>query len=113
MAHMKMRRRTQPPRCALLVLVLGLAACKKNEIDVAPIAAEAETLKSHEADLLTRRGALQRERKQLADARAALSDKRKGARDPAWHAAVGEREHQLTPRENQPQAQESPINRKL
>src|SRR5258706_8888030 len=105
MAHMKMRRRTQPPRCALLVLVLGLAACKKNEVDVAPIAAEAETLKTHEADLLTRRGALQRERKQLADARAALSDKRKGARDPAGQAALDDLERPVTQRETDPPAQ--------
>src|SRR3954451_15903137 len=54
-------------RLILAAFLLSAAGCKTKTADVAPIAAEDESLHKNESDLMTQRGALQRERKKLAD----------------------------------------------
>jgi hypothetical protein len=93
--------------------VLSFVAGCKHDVDVAPINAEAESLQKNEADLLTRRGTLQRERKKLADERAELYDKRKEAKDPAGQAALDDEERKLVQKETDLASQESQINNKL
>jgi len=63
-------------RLAFALLCLAAAGCPKKAADVAPITAEDESLKKNESDLITQRGALQRERKKIADARAEIVERR-------------------------------------
>lgn len=101
-----------------LTLCLALAlfaapACKKP-VDTAPIAAEAAGLQQHENDLLGRRGALQRERTKITEARKDLIDRRTQlGHDNAGQAALDEEEKQLSQKENDLTGEESAVNLKL
>jgi hypothetical protein len=107
----------------IAVLVLGAAAScdrwnrwrgKDKTADVAPIAAEDENLSKNEAELITQRGALQREHKKLADARAELVERRSQVgRDSAGQAALDKEEKDLLAKENDLSQQESQVNTKL
>jgi hypothetical protein len=83
-------------------------------VDVAPITAEDESLKKNESDLINQRGALQRERKKLSDARTELVDRRKQlGHDSAGQAALDEEEKKLLSEESDLASKETEINGKL
>jgi len=91
-----------------------LAGCGQKAVDVAPITAEDESLKKNEGELLGQRGALQRERKKLADARAEIVDRRKQlGHDSAGQSALDEEEKKLQAQEGELETRESQINDKL
>ena len=103
-------------RC--LVLLVVLAGCDKlgggKPVDVAPIAAEDESLKKNESELIGQRGALQRERKKLSDARTELVDRRKLlGHDSAGQSAIDEEEKKLLGQESDLASKETEINSKL
>jgi hypothetical protein len=101
-------------RLAFAALLLLAAGCPKKAADVAPITAEDESLKKNENDLITQRGALQRERKKIADARAELVERRgQLGHDSAGQAALDEAEKKLLSQENDLTSQESQVNGKL
>ena len=84
-------------RLAFAALLVAAAACHRNKpADVAPITAEDESLRKNEGDLIMQRGALQRERKKLADARAEIIERRSQlGHDSAGQAALDEEEKKL------------------
>lgn len=94
---------------------MGVAGCPRNKpVDVAPIAAEDESLEKNESDLLGQRGALQRERKKLADARAEIVERRSQlGHDSTGQAALDAEEKKLLARENDLSSQEAQVNGKL
>jgi hypothetical protein len=97
-----------------VLLALAASGCPKKAADVAPITAEDESLKKNENDLITQRGALQRERKKIADARAELVERRTQlGHDSAGQAALDEAEKKLLAQENDLSSQESQVNGKL
>ena len=101
-------------RLAFAALILVAAGCPKKAADVAPINAEDESLTKNENDLMTQRGALQRERKKIADARAELVERRTQlGHDSAGQAALDEAEKKLLAQENDLSTQESQVNGKL
>ena len=102
-------------RLAFAALILVAAGCpKKKAADVAPITAEDESLRKNETDLITQRGALQRERKKIADARAEIVERRSQlGHDSAGQAALDEEEKKLLVKENDLSSQESSVNDKL
>ena len=102
-------------RLAFAALILVAAGCpKKKAADVAPITAEDESLRKNETDLITQRGALQRERKKIADARAEIVERRSQlGHDSAGQAALDEEEKKLLVKENDLSSQESTVNDKL
>jgi len=100
----------------LVVLLLGAAACKRNQsaADIAPLAAEDESLRKGEGELLSQRGMLQRERKKLADARAELIERRAQlGHDATGQSALDDEEKKLLTRESELTQQELTINDKL
>jgi cell division protein FtsI/penicillin-binding protein 2 len=98
----------------LLIGLLLLGGCKRERIDVAPLSAESEVLSKNQSELLDRRGALQRERKKIADARADLVDRRsKLLADSAGRAALDVEERKLNDDESALVAQEAQLNSKL
>jgi hypothetical protein len=95
---------------------VGAAACHRNQppADIAPIAAEDESLRKGEGELFTQRGMLQRERKKLADARAELIERRSQlGHDSTGQSALDEEEKKLMTRESELSQQEQAINDKL
>jgi len=97
-----------------VLLALASSGCPKKAADVAPITAEDESLKKNENDLITQRGALQRERKKIADARAEIVERRSQlGHDSAGQAALDEEEKKLLVKENDLSSQESTVNDKL
>ncbi|HEX9101695.1 MAG TPA: hypothetical protein VF997_05805, partial [Polyangia bacterium] len=101
-------------RLAFAALLLVAAGCPKKAPDVAPITAEDESLRKNESDLFTQRGALQRERKKLADARAEIVERRSQlGHDSAGQAALDEEEKKLLAKETDLSSQESQVNGKL
>lgn len=104
-------------RRTLLIGLLLAGACGSRggkSADVTPITAADETLSKSEAELLSQRGALQRERKKLTEARAELVDRRKQlGHDSAGQAALDEAERKLITQESDLQSKESEINAKL
>lgn len=101
-------------RLAFAALILVAAGCPKKAPDVAPITAEDESLRKNESDLITQRGALQRERKKLADARAEIVERRSQlGHDSAGQAALDEEEKKLLAKETDLSSQESSVNEKL
>ena len=101
-------------RLAFAALILVAAGCPKKAADVAPITAEDESLRKNESDLITQRGALQRERKKLADARAEIVERRSQlGHDSAGQAALDEEEKKLLAKETDLSSQESSVNEKL
>jgi hypothetical protein len=99
----------------LVVLALAGAGCHRSQaIDVTPITAESDGLKKNESDLLGERGALQRERKKIADARAEIVDRRKQlGHDSAGQAVLDEEEKKLLAQETEIATRESQVNAKL
>ena len=94
--------------------MLLAAGCPKKAADVAPITAEDESLRKNESDLITQRGALQRERKKIADARAEIVERRSQlGHDSAGQAALDEEEKKLLAKESDLSTQESTVNDKL
>lgn len=94
--------------------MLVAAGCPKKAADVAPITAEDESLRKNESDLITQRGALQRERKKIADARAEIVERRSQlGHDSAGQAALDEEEKKLLAKESDLSTQESTVNDKL
>jgi hypothetical protein len=86
----------------------------KKTVDVAPLAAEDESLKKNETDLLGQRGTLQRERKKLTDARAEIIDRRKQlGHDSAGQSALDDEEKKLLQQESALVDKEGEINSKL
>ena len=102
-------------RLAFALLLVAAPACHRNKAaDVAPITAEDESLHKNESDLITQRGALQRERKKLADARAEIVERRSQlGHDSAGQAALDEEEKKLLTKESDLSAEESSVNDKL
>jgi hypothetical protein len=101
-------------RLAFAALILVAAGCPKKAADVAPITAEDESLRKNESDLITQRGALQRERKKIADARAEIVERRSQlGHDSAGQAALDEEEKKLLAKESDLSSQESSVNDKL
>jgi hypothetical protein len=98
-----------------LVASLLLAGCPRGKtVDVSPLAAEDESLKKNESDLLGQRGSLQRERKTLDDKRAELVDRRKQlGHDSAGQAALDEEEKKLVDQESALANREDDLNKKL
>jgi hypothetical protein len=97
-----------------VLLALASSGCPKKAADVAPITAEDESLKKNENDLITQRGALQRERKKIADARAEIVERRSQlGHDSAGQAALDEAEKKLLAQETDLSSQESQVNGKL
>jgi hypothetical protein len=99
----------------LALAIVLLAGCPKGKaVDVAPISAEDDALKKSEADLLGQRGALQRERKKLTDARAELVDRRKQlGHDSTGQSAIDDEEKKLADQESQLSSKEDELNTKL
>ncbi len=101
-------------RLAFASLLLVATGCPKKAPDVAPITAEDESLRKNESDLISQRGALQRERKKLADARAEIVERRSQlGHDSAGQAALDEEEKKLLAKESDLSSQESSVNEKL
>ena len=102
-------------RFALSLLLVAAAACHRTKpADVAPITAEDESLHKNESDLITQRGALQRERKKIADARAEIVERRgQLGHDSAGQAVLDEEEKKLLAKESDLSSQESSVNDKL
>ncbi|HEY2744163.1 MAG TPA: hypothetical protein VGL86_06060 [Polyangia bacterium] len=100
---------------ALGLLLVAVPACHRNKpADVAPITAEDESLHKNEADLITQRGALQRERKKIADARAEIVERRSQlGHDSAGQAVLDDEEKKLLSKESDLSSQESSVNDKL
>ena len=101
-------------RLAFLLLLVA-AGCPRNKTtDVAPITAEDESLRKNEGDLITQRGALQRERKKLADARAEIVERRSQlGHDSTGQSVLDEEEKKLLAKESDLSSQESQVNGKL
>ncbi len=105
-------------RAHLLILLLAAGGCDKlgggKPVDVAPINAEDEAIKKNEADLLTQRGALQRERKKIIDARAEIVDRRKQlGHDSVGQSTLDEEEKKLVAKESELSGKESELDSKL
>jgi hypothetical protein len=101
-------------RRLLLALLLAAGCHKEKPVDVTPITTESESLTRNESDLLGQRGALQRERKKLAEARAEIVDRRKQlGHDSAGQAALDDEERKLLTQEQDLTAREGQINGKL
>ena len=107
-------------RCTLLLSTLLLACgCDKltggaKPADVAPLHAEDDALKQSETDLLSQRGALQRERKKLSDARTELVDRRKQlGHDSTGQSAIDDEEKKILDQELDLQKREDEVNDKL
>ena len=102
-------------RLAFCLLLVAASACHRNKpADVAPITAEDESLHKNESELITQRGALQRERKKLADARAEIVERRSQlGHDSTGQAALDEEEKKLLTKESDLSTQESTVNDKL
>jgi hypothetical protein len=97
-----------------VVLLLLLTGCPSKPADVTPITNEGESLKKDETDLLTARGALQRERKKISDARAEIVERRKQlGHDSVGQAALDEEDKKLIERENDLHSKESDLDDKL
>ena len=101
-----------------LPLLLLLSGCDKltggKTVDVAPLAAEDETLNKNESELVGQRGSLQRERKKLSEARAELVDRRKQlGHDSAGQSALDEEERKLIAEESDLTSKESDLDKKL
>jgi hypothetical protein len=101
-------------RFAFALLLVAVACHRGKPADVAPITAEDESLRKNETDLITQRGALQRERKKLADARAEIVERRSQlGHDSAGQAVLDEEEKKLLTKETDLSTQESQVNGKL
>ena len=104
-------------RVFALIFLFALASpgCKKPPtVDTAPLAAEAEGLQAHESELIGRRGALQRNRSTLTEARKAISDRRAQlGHDSVGQAALDEEEKKLSAKEDDLSKEESTVNQKL
>lgn len=101
-------------RLILAAFLLSAAGCKTKTADVAPIAAEDESLRKNETDLVSQRGALQRERKKLADARAEIIERRTQlGHDSAGQSALDAEEKKLLTQESDLTSQEQQVNSKL
>ncbi|MDB4970004.1 MAG: hypothetical protein JWN44_5693 [Myxococcales bacterium] len=101
-------------RLILAAFLLSAAGCKNKTVDVAPIAAEDESLRKNESDLMTQRGALQRERKKLSDARAEIIERRTQlGHDSTGQSALDEEEKKLLTKESDLTSQEAQVNSKL
>jgi hypothetical protein len=102
-------------RFALSLLLVAAAACHRTKpADVAPITAEDESLHKNESDLITQRGALQRERKKIADARAEIVERRSQlGHDSAGQSVLDDEEKKLLAKESDLSSQESSVNDKL
>ncbi len=101
-------------RLAFAALLVAVACHRSKPADLAPITAEDESLHKNETDLITQRGALQRERKKLADARAEIVERRSQlGHDSAGQAALDEEEKKLQNQETDLSSQESQVNDKL
>jgi hypothetical protein len=100
---------------ALGLLLVAVPACHRTKpADVAPITAEDESLHKNETDLITQRGALQRERKKIADARAEIVERRSQlGHDSAGQSVLDEEEKKLLSKESDLSSQESGVNDKL
>jgi hypothetical protein len=98
-----------------LAVLLFLAGCPKQKaVDVTPITQEDQQLQKNEGELIGQRGALQRERKKLAEARAELVDRReKLGHDSAGQSALDEEEKKLLSKESELSQEESQVNSKL
>ena len=98
-----------------LLLFVAAPACHRTKpADVAPITAEDESLHKNETDLISQRGALQRERKKIADARAEIVERRSQlGHDSTGQAALDEEEKKLLAKESDLSSQESSVNDKL
>src|SRR5262245_46223528 len=95
---------------------MGAAACHRRQPapDVTPIAAEDESLRQGEDELLAQRGMLQRERKKIADARAELVERRAQlGHDSTGQSALDDEERKLVTREGELTQQEQGVNDKL
>jgi hypothetical protein len=102
----------RPIAWALAALLCG--ACGHKSVDVTPLTNEDESLKKNESELSVQRGALQRERKKLADARAEITDRRKQlGHDSAGQAALDDEERKLQAQETDLDSRETQINGKL
>jgi hypothetical protein len=93
-------------------------ACDKlkgsKPADVAPITAEDAELKKNQDDLVVERGALQRERKRILDARAEIVDRRKQlGHDSVGQAALDEADKKLVDDEKRLEAKEAELSAKL
>jgi hypothetical protein len=96
------------------LLLLGLSACPNKKADIAPITTEGEAIKKNEADLLSQRGALGRERRKLSEARAEIVEKRKQlGHDSVGQAALDEEDKKLIAKENELHGKESELDGKL
>jgi hypothetical protein len=102
-------------RLAFVALLASAAACHRNPpADVAPLAAEDESLRKDESDLLLQRGMLQRERKKLSDARTELVERRTQlGHDSTGQAALDDEEKKLLAKEGALSQQEQQVNDKL
>ncbi len=100
---------------ALGLLLVAAPACHRSKpADVAPITAEDESLHKNEADLITQRGALQRERKTIADARAEIVERRSQlGHDSTGQSVLDDEEKKLLAKESDLSSQESSVNDKL
>ena len=94
---------------ALGLFLVAVPACHRTKpADVAPITAEDESLHKNETDLMMQRGALQRERKKIADARAEIIERRTQlGHDSAGQAALDEEEKKLMSKESDLSSNES------
>jgi hypothetical protein len=82
--------------------------------DIAPLAAEDAELKKSQDDLVIERGALQRERKRLLDARAEIVDRRKQlGHDSVGQAALDEEDKKLVDDEKKLEQREAELAAKL
>jgi hypothetical protein len=92
---------------ALLLLAAGCG----HKVDVAPINNEAAGLEKNEGELIGRRGALQRERSKITEARKELSERRTQlGHDSAGQAALDEEDKKLSAREADLLKEESSVN---
>jgi hypothetical protein len=81
---------------------------------VAPIAAADDALRQNESELFGQRGALQRERKKIGEARAELIDRRKAlGHDSAGQSALDEEDRKLTAQEDALASREKDVDEKL
>jgi hypothetical protein len=99
---------------SLVAIFLLGSGCRNKTADVTPITSADESLRKNETELMGERGALQRERKKLTDARAEIVERRQQlGHDSAGQAALDEEEKKLMSRETELSDQESQVNSKL
>lgn len=98
-----------------LILPVGCDRFSKHKsVDVTPITSQEADLQKTANDLLGERGALQRERKTISDARAEIVDRRKElGHDSAGQAALDAEEQKLLAEESAVAEKERAVNSKL